>query len=197
MSPALEAARKPLRVLIVEDEPRLRDLLFDTIPEMGFTAAAVRTAEDGLRVMRADPHDIMLLDLQLPGMGGMDLFERVRADWPTTQVIVLTGFGNLESAQRAIHLDVVEFLSKPCHLRDIEVALDRARRRAAATAQPATEPASPTDAVTLADVEYQQILTTLRRHQGNRTAAASELGISRRTLHYKLALYRSQGLSID
>ena len=118
-----------LRVLIVEDEPRLRDLLLGAVPEMGFPAAAARTAEDGLKMMRADPHDIVLLDLQLPLMSGMEFFEQVRNEWPATQVIILTGFGDLASARRAIQLEVVEFLSKPCHLHEIESAPSRARSR--------------------------------------------------------------------
>jgi DNA-binding NtrC family response regulator len=49
----------------------------------------------------------------------------------------------------------------------------------------------------LAEVEFQQIVATLQRHQGNKTAAAAELGISRRTLHYRLAEYRQRGTPID
>ena len=187
------------RVLIVEDEPRLRDLLSETVPEMGFAALAVRSAEEAIRVMQTDPHEIAILDLQLPLMHGLDLFEQIRRDWPATQVIVLTGFGDLPAAQRAIHLDVVEFLSKPCHLRDLELALDRARRKckipAAAADAPPTIPSD--EPVTLAQGEYHQILAALRRHQGNRTAAAAELQISRRTLHYKLAQYRELGYELD
>ncbi len=199
MSTLIELPRnKTLRVLVVEDEPRLRDLLLETLPEMGFPASAVRTAEEALRLMQGDPHEIVILDLQLPLMGGMDLFEQIRARWPATQVIVLTGFGDLSAAQRAIHLDVVEFLSKPCHLRDLEVSLDRARRRRLNGETPANDRALPSsEPVTLAESEYQQIVAALRRHQGNRTAAAGELQISRRTLHYKLAQYRSQGHAIE
>lgn len=194
-----EFLRKP-RVLIVEDEPRLRELLLDVVPDMGFAATAARTAEEATRLMEAEPREILILDLQLPLMHGMDLFRRVRERWPATQVIVLTGFGDLESARDAIRLDVVDFLSKPCHLREVEVALDRARRRMAAivTAAPTAHPAKPKTPETIAadpgesldDVERQQILKVLARHGGNKTRAAAELGICRRTLHYRLASYR-------
>ena len=199
MPAVLEASNKLFRVLIVEDESHLRDLLAEVVPEMGFPATAVRSAEEALRIMQNDPHDILILDLQLPVMGGMDFFERVRQEWPNSQVIVLTGFGDLASAQRAIRLDVVEFLSKPCHLCDVEQALDRARRRALASpsAEPVSSPPMNLNATTLAEIEFREILAALGRHNGNKTAAAAELGISRRTLHYRLAEYRYQGWLAD
>jgi DNA-binding NtrC family response regulator len=190
------------RVLIVEDESRLRDLLLEEIPDMGFPATAARSGEEARRVMESDAHEIMLLDLRLPVMGGMDLLESVRKSWPATQVVILTGYGDLASAQRAIHLDVVDFLSKPCRLRELELALDRARRRltqqipspSEETGQP---PKSETPQVqknaTLKQTERDQILAALARNNENRTAAAQELGISRRTLHYRLNQYRRQG----
>ncbi len=191
---------RTLRVLIVEDEPRLRDLLLGAVPEMGFPAAGARTAEDALRMMRADPQEIVILDLQLPLMSGMEFFEQVHKQWPATQVIVLTGYGDLPSARRAIQLEVVEFLSKPCHLHEIESALSRARMRRLARdplLSAAASEMNEANVQTLAQSEYHQIIAALRRHAGNRTAAAQELGISRRTLHYRLVEYQAQGLAIE
>jgi DNA-binding NtrC family response regulator len=177
-------------VLIVDDEPRLRELLLDIIPDMGFATTAARTAEDARKLMESDPQEIVMLDLQLPVMGGMDFFEQIRQRWPQTQVIIMTGFGDLESARQAIRLDVVDFITKPFHLSDIESALDRARKRLIAggfvedkSDESMEEDPEPT---TLAQIERQAILAALERHAGNRTAAAAELGISRRKLHYWL-----------
>jgi DNA-binding NtrC family response regulator len=190
------------RVLIVEDESRLRDLLLEEIPDMGFPATAVRSGEEARRIMESDAHEIMLLDLRLPVMGGMDLLESVRKSWPQTQVVILTGYGDLASAQRAIHLDVVDFLSKPCRLREVELALDRARRRISSPIPVVPEEIpelpkakSPEDPkiATLKQAERDQIMAALARNNGNRTAAALELGISRRTLHYRISQYRQQG----
>jgi DNA-binding NtrC family response regulator len=127
----------------------------------------------------------------------MEFFQMVREDWPAVQVIILTGYGDLESARAAIRLGVADFLSKPCHLRDLEMALDRARRRITDAPAPAVAPPVPGSQSTLADTERQQILAALQRNGGNRTAAAAELGISRRTLHYRLNEYRQQGHNVD
>ena len=198
---------RTLHVLIVEDEQRLRDLLADVLPEMGFPATAVRSAEEAMKVMESSPVDVVLLDLQLPVMGGMDFFSEIRNRWRATQVIVLTGFGDLEAARRAIHLDVVDFLSKPCPLSEIELALERARRRIHSsdrenagapeirnsTAEGDVPKSTESSAATLWEIERMQILSAIERNHGNRTHAAVELGISRRTLYYRLNEYRRLG----
>ena len=174
-------------MLIVEDESRLRELLLDVIPDMGFQAASAKSAEEAGKFMESDPAEIVMLDLQLPVMGGMDFFEKIHQRWPATQVIIMTGFGDLESARQAIRLDVVDFLTKPFHLRDVETALDRARKRMIQEVQ-ISDDLEPFESSprTLAEVEKQMIVAALERHGGNRTAAAQELGISRRKLHYWL-----------
>lgn len=197
------------RVLLVEDESRLRDMLNRAIRDMGFVITAVGSAEAGLRVIDQRQCDIIIIDLNLPGMGGMELFEQLRQRQADVQVIVLTGFGDLETARKAIHMDVVDFLSKPCALGDLEVALERARARCTKLPElreiedpPEPAPAAAPDAgantlpapAPLEEVERQHILAALKRHSGNRAAAAAELGISLRTLYYRLELYQRQGL---
>jgi DNA-binding NtrC family response regulator len=117
-------------------------------------------------------------------------------------VIVLTGFGNLEAARAAIRLDVVDFLEKPCPLGELEKSLHRATQRLARPPHPAldnvpNEPETDETAQTLEDVEREHIISALRRNNGNRTATAQELGISRRTLQYKLSEYQRLGFAVD
>jgi DNA-binding NtrC family response regulator len=186
------------RVLIVEDEPRMRELLMRAVGGWGFDATAARSGEEALRQAAEEPPHIVLLDLDLPGINGLETFEKLREKNADLQGIVLTGFGSLDSARKAIHMDVVEFLTKPAPLGDLEHALDRAiRRLAPATPAPIipdlSESQAPEPGTTLAEVERRHILETLSRNSGNRTATATELGISRRTLYYKLAEYQKDG----
>jgi DNA-binding NtrC family response regulator len=193
------------RVLIVDDEPRMRDMLSRAVTEMGFEASAAGSAESGLRAMEQTPADIVLLDLNLPGMGGMEMFQALRRKWAQTQVIILTGFGDLNAAQQAIRLEAVDFLAKPCPLGQLEQALERARQRRAAVAPPGVLPeppeeaapiaAAPSDSELLEDIERNHILAALERHGGNRAAAAAELGISLRKLYYRLEKYQREGRS--
>ncbi len=104
-------------------------MLVKATKEMGFHSEAASSAEAALRLMEHTPFPVIVVDLNLPGAGGLDLLETVRARWPDTQAIILTGFGDLQAARRAIHLEVVEFLTKPCALGDLEIALGRAYRR--------------------------------------------------------------------
>jgi DNA-binding NtrC family response regulator len=201
------------RVLIVEDEPRLRELLARAIGGWGFEVAQARSGEEALRLAAEQPPDIALLDLNLPGVDGIETFRRLRVRVPGVQGIVLTGFASLDAARQAIHLDVVEFLTKPAPLGELEQALDRALRRivpAAPTVLPderareandaAPDDAPPAKGVgtrTLEEVEREHILAALRRNGGNRTATAAQLGISRRTLYYKLGEYARLGHLVE
>jgi DNA-binding NtrC family response regulator len=177
------------------------------------------SAERARRALDAGAADIAILDLNLPGMDGMSLFEVIRAADPRMPVIVLTGYGELAEAQRAIDLEVIAFLTKPAPLGRIEAALARAAERlrpirgacspesgqnqkplapsapdGPTSGDPSRDvdrtmravPAYPT---TLAELERRAILEALRRHDGHRAAAAKELGISLRTLYYRLRSY--------
>ena len=189
------------RVLVVEDEARLRDLLARSLASWGFEAVGVSTGEEAVRLNNQQPFDIAVLDLNLPGIEGLETLRRLREKTPDLQAIVLTGFASIDAARQAVHLDVVEFLTKPCHLGELEQALDRALRRLAPS-QPSVLDATPDlpplgPGSTLEEVERQHILAALQRNEGNRTATARQLGISRRTLYYKLEGYQKQGFPVD
>jgi DNA-binding NtrC family response regulator len=202
------------RILIVEDERRLREMLLAYITEMGLEPIGASSAESALKLLEHQSFATALVDLNLPGMSGMDFCQRVRKQWPSIQLIILTGFGDLESAKRAIRLEVVDFLTKPCGMDNLEAALGRARLRwldrwlATADQRPAPTPprshneSAPAPAffqalphgVSLDDMERQLIIAALHRHDGSREAAAAELGISVRKLYYRLRQYQQRGL---
>lgn len=202
----------PIHILIVEDEDRLRAGLMRAVPAMGFISVKdASSAEDALNVMEEQPCEVVLLDLNLPGMNGIHCFEKIRECWPKTQVIIVTGHGDFDSAKQAVHLDAVEFLTKPVTLTVLEQAIGRAcqrlydarRLQPVITVEGSEKPEttrlndSETDSnmpVSLQQLETQHILAALERNDGNRTAAAAELGISRRTLHYRIREFQRIGL---
>jgi len=209
--PVNEAALAGRRVLVVDDESRLRDLLNRAVRDMGFDITCAGSAEAGLRVLEERPIDILIIDLNLPGMGGMEMLELVHRRWPDVQPIILTGFGDLAAARQAIHMDAVDFLTKPCALGDLEVSLERARQRRMrklpqmpVLPDPPPEEREPRIAkpaplapgftsMSLEEMEKRHILATLEKNNGNRTQTAQELGISLRKLYYRLGQYQREG----
>ena len=190
------------RLLIVEDEPRIRELLVRMTGEWGFRATAVWSGEEAVRANAAQAFDVAILDYHLPRMNGMETLKRLRERSPGLQAIVLTAHADLDVAKEAIHLDVVEFLTKPCQRSEVERALDRAlRRNSPKEPVPLDVPAGQTiaataSAKTLEEAERELILGSLARNGGNRAAAARELGITRRTLHNKINIYQDQGFPV-
>jgi DNA-binding NtrC family response regulator len=204
MNQAKPPTPSDVRVLVVDDEGRLRDVLTRAIGSWGFQVAGARSGEEALKLMQASKFDVSIVDLNLPGMDGIELFEKFRAIYPEHLVIVLTGFGNLEAARASIRLDVVDFLEKPCPLGELEKSLHRAMQKLVRPMPQAIEPSEPESKTeeeqpvqTLEDVERDHIISALKRNEGNRTATALELGISRRTLQYKLSEYQRQGFAVD
>ena len=203
--PATPPPSEAREVLIVEDELRLREMLHRAVREMGFNPTVAATGEAALREADKRQFDIAIVDLNLPGMGGLTMLERLRDSQPDVQAIVLTGFGDLDAARAAIRLDVVDFLTKPCALGALEESLDRARRRHFKATDP-EPPVQPQDAqfaaatepqperLSLEELEQRHILAVLEKNDGNRTATAAELGISVRKLYYRIGQYQKQGL---
>src|SRR5262245_44579469 len=114
-----------LSVCVVEDEQRLLDLLVREIVALGYACQGYRTAEDAWPELFEDRFDLVILDLNLPGMSGMELFGRIREAGLGLAVVVLTGFGTLENAVQALRWEADDFLAKPCTLAEIETVLSR------------------------------------------------------------------------
>lgn len=199
----------PMKILVVEDQPRVRDMLTEAVTQWGFDVATAPSGEEALKLVEAVPAggahgiDIVIMDLNLPGIGGIETLERIHEHHPNIPAIILTGFGDLDAARRAIRLDVVDFLTKPCSLGELEQSLYRAQRRIRRP-QPVVEFAeessadslgtgSPIGQGKLEDVEREHILAVLNKHAGNRSETAGELGISLRTLYYRLNTYHREG----
>jgi DNA-binding NtrC family response regulator len=201
-------------VLIVEDEKRLRDMLHAAVTEMGLQSTAAASAEAALKLAAHDFFAVAMVDLNLPGMDGLEFCEQLARIKPHIQVIIVTGFGDLEAAQKAIRLQVVDFLTKPCRMDDLESALNRARQRwldrwtngdrpaetqadfeeAEPAASPSTAATDPAEQHSIDEMERHMIMAALSRHSGNRQAAATELGISVRKLYYRIQQYQRLGI---
>jgi two-component system response regulator HydG len=119
------------RVLIVDDDAELMKLLSLVLSRKGFETRGVRSGADALAALAAEHFDVVLTDVQMPGMDGIALCERAVAAHPDLPVIVLTAFGSMESAIAAIRVGAYDFVTKPVDNTVLALAVERAARHRA------------------------------------------------------------------
>jgi two-component system, NtrC family, response regulator HydG len=119
-------AGRPPQILVVEDEEVVRDLLLKTLEEEGYRGVGVSSGEEGLRRMEKDLFDVVLLDLNLPGMHGMNVLSAAPATQTDAQFIVMTAFGSVDTAVEAMKLGAFDYVNKPFRTEELLLALRRA-----------------------------------------------------------------------
>jgi DNA-binding response OmpR family regulator len=101
------------RILIADDEPGVRFVLERTLAHEGYECASVQNGLEAIERIQHNEFDLVLLDLQMEPVGGMQVLENLRKRWPETVVIILTAHGTLNSAVNAIRLTAFDYLFKP------------------------------------------------------------------------------------
>jgi putative two-component system response regulator len=116
----------PLRVLIADDDAAIRAVLRTLLAEDAFTVEEAVDGVEALRRFMTGGADLIFSDLQMPGLGGLDLLRRVRALDDTVAFIILTGAGTVENAVEALRLQADDYLVKPFHVDEVLLAAERA-----------------------------------------------------------------------
>lgn len=130
MYPATESESADMthtRILIIDDEPGVIEGLTCFLEDEGYEVHEALEAAKGLDLFRSVGPDMVLTDLRMPGMSGMELINEIRSVDENTPIIVITGFGTFESAIDAIRLNVFDFITKPINLDSLKETLNRAR----------------------------------------------------------------------
>jgi two-component system response regulator RegA len=174
-----ELAAFPL-MLVVDDDDVLRERLARALRGRGYEVVTAPGCDEALTAARAEPPELAVVDLRMPGRSGLDLVRALRALDPATKIVVLTGYGSIATAVEAMRLGATNYLPKPADADDILTALGRAD--GSATAIPADPPS-------LARAEWEHINRVLTDCGGNVSAAARRLGLHRRSLQRKLQKY--------
>jgi DNA-binding response OmpR family regulator len=125
---------QPARILVVDDEQNIRVTLNALLGRAGHTVTTAASGEEAVKLFAQQRFDLMLVDLQMPGMNGIEVVEALRAKDHDTTVIILTGHGSLETAIEGIHQGVYDYLLKttdPAQIVErVEAGLeDRARQQ--------------------------------------------------------------------
>ncbi len=113
-------------VLIVDDESNVRKVLSTLLEQGGHRTSPAKDADQALDLVRAQDPDLVLTDLQMPGMSGMELLASVRADFPEIPVVMLTAHGSIEAAVEAMKLGAFDFLTKPFDRDQVLEVIDKA-----------------------------------------------------------------------
>jgi len=115
----------PARILVVDDEPIILKSLRELLRGEGYEVDLAQSGEEALTKMDGGAFDVVLSDIAMPGMTGLDLLAEVKAKAPDVIVILITGYGNIEDAVNSIKLGAYEYLTKPLNDVDIKLALER------------------------------------------------------------------------
>ncbi len=117
---------EPVRVLVVDDEESMREGSRRILNRMGFQVHLASRGDEGLAILDREKPAIVLLDMKMPGIGGMELLGRIRDRFPWVIVIVITGFATIETAIEAMKNGAYDFIPKPFEPDQLRIVVNRA-----------------------------------------------------------------------
>ncbi|MGC2194569.1 MAG: sigma-54 dependent transcriptional regulator [Terriglobales bacterium] len=122
--PQIEGANF-LNLLIVDDERAIRDACREVAQSLGFTTFTADSAEHAYRLLESQGIDAVLLDLRLPGAGGLEALNQIKSRRPDAIIVVVTGYGTVQSAVQAMKNGAYDYVTKPFSLDELKLLLDR------------------------------------------------------------------------
>jgi two-component system response regulator RegA len=184
--PHTEATDALHAVLVVDDDDIFRNRLCRAFASRGWSATGAADGTAAIELAARNAPDLAVVDLRLPGMGGLEIVRALRDLDETTCIIMLTGYGSIATALAATRLGASHFLTKPA---DAEQILAVWRRLSEGTDDPAASEDGDPQVPSLARVEWEHIQRVLSDCDGNVSQAAKLLGLHRRSLQRKLMKY--------
>ena len=113
-------------ILIIDDEETIRDSFSQVLKREGYTAKTAKDGREGLKFFKKEFFHVVLLDLKLPGLDGMEILSRIKEENPEIPVIIITGFATVESAVEAIKRGAYDYLAKPCSPEELRFIVKKA-----------------------------------------------------------------------
>ena len=113
------------KILIVDDERAIRNAVRDTFSREGYYAVTAPDGEEALRRCRAEAFDLLITDMKMPGISGLELIRAVRTLLPEIRTVIMTAYGSAESAIEALRLEVSDYMMKPFRLADMRCTVNR------------------------------------------------------------------------
>jgi two-component system response regulator RegA len=167
-------------ILIVDDDDRLRARLEKAFARRGFVVSTAPDCEAALALARAEPPELAVVDLRMPGPSGLELIRALKEIDAQTQVVVLTGYGSITTTIDAMRLGAIYYLQKPADVDEILAAFEKGLSPPLSAPQGDVEPPS------LERVKWEHLSRVLGDCGGNVSEAARRLGLHRRSLQRML-----------
>lgn len=121
-------SKKKLRVLILDDETDFTEELKEFLQLRDFEVYTASTPGEGFESLRRRPYDLMILDIRLPGMSGLDILKQVRKLYPAMEVIIISGHGDMDTVIQAMRDGAIDYLRKPFRHIDIQLSIERTEK---------------------------------------------------------------------
>jgi two-component system nitrogen regulation response regulator NtrX len=116
------------KILVIDDEKSILETLAGILSDEGFSTVCVDSAESGLKHLRSEAVDLVLLDIWMPGMDGLEALKKIKEDYPELQVIMISGHGTIETAVQATKMGAFDFIEKPLSYDKIVLAIKNGLR---------------------------------------------------------------------
>jgi len=118
-----------MRILVVDDEAPVRDMIRKGLSQMGgFSAEAAQTGSEALQKIEKDVFDLVLTDLKMPEMDGIQLLRTIKGTRPEVMVILMTAYGTIETAVEAMRIGATDYITKPIDLNDLLIRISKAQK---------------------------------------------------------------------
>jgi DNA-binding NtrC family response regulator len=117
------------KVLLVDDEEEFVETLAERMRNRGMEVATSNSGGEALKLVEIEPYDVVVLDLQMPGMDGIEVLERIKQRQPDIQVVLLTGHASVAKGVEAIKHGALEFLEKPIDLSKLSEVIHKAKAK--------------------------------------------------------------------
>ena len=101
------------KILIIDDEEIVRMSCERALQVEGFQTGVASSGREGLEILEKEPYDLVLLDLKMPDMDGMEVLGKIRSSWPHINVIMISGYSTVDTAVQALRSGAVNFIQKP------------------------------------------------------------------------------------
>ena len=121
--------RAESHILVVDDELNIRGALVTLLEKKHYQVRGAGTAEEALQELEAAPADLIITDLKMPGMGGMEFLRRLKEKWPEIEVLVMTAFGSIETAVESMRCGAYDYITKPIDRERLAVVVEKALER--------------------------------------------------------------------